>query len=95
MATLDAYTPGPWAVHPLKAQVCAAGGVPVCKLLWPTEERSEAETEANADLIAAAPEMRETLDRIMSAAGNPDPAEGCRIIIALAHAAIAKAEGQR
>lgn len=30
---------------------------PVCALLWPTDLRTEAETEANARLIAAAPDM--------------------------------------
>ena len=54
------HTPGPWAVHPISARVDAfVGGtpLPVCELLWPTDERSEAETEANARLIAAAPNL--------------------------------------
>lgn len=58
-------TPGPWAVNPYNARVdCAVeskigGLLPVCQLLWPTDERSEAETEANARLIAAAPVLLE------------------------------------
>jgi len=57
------HTAGPWAVHPMLARVeCAqpsekGGLLPVCQLLWPTDERSEAETEANARLIAAAPDL--------------------------------------
>ena len=57
------FTPGPWIVNPFRAQVdCAAldeWGDPlrIAELLWPTDYRSEAETEANARLIAAAPEM--------------------------------------
>jgi hypothetical protein len=60
MTTEAKHTPGPWAVHPSKARVDAfVGGapLPVCELLWPTDQRSEAETEANARLIAAAPEL--------------------------------------
>ena len=55
-------------------------------------DETEDRQKEHARLIAAAPEMREALVRIMSAAGNPDAAEGCRIIIAIAQAAIAKAE---
>lgn len=90
------HTAGPWAVHPVNAQVDAfVGGepLPVCQLLWPTTERTEAETEANALLIAAAPDM---LDALKVALGhltggmdgdwrNCDPR-------ALIRAAIAKAE---
>lgn len=57
---MASHTPGPWAVHPVRAQVDAfATGVPepICQFLWPTTVRSEAETEANAHLIAAAPEL--------------------------------------
>ena len=50
--------------------------------------RSIAESEGNALLIAAAPnllcerdELRAKLERIASIAGNPDPAEACRLII--------------
>lgn len=58
------HTPGPWAVNPRVAQVDAfdqATPLPVCGLLWPTDERSEAETMANARLIAAAPELLQLL----------------------------------
>jgi len=47
-------TPGPWAVNPAMAQVDAMPStLPVCKLLWPTTKRTEAETWANGQLIAA------------------------------------------
>ena len=52
-------TPTPWAVHPFHATVDGAsksGMTPICGMLWPTEERTEEETEANAAIIAAAPE---------------------------------------
>jgi len=57
------HTPGPWAVHPIKAQVdCGALDedgdlLPLCQLLWPTAYRGEDETLANAHLIAAAPDL--------------------------------------
>jgi hypothetical protein len=57
------FTAGPWIVHPALARVdCQkvsekGGPLPVCQMLWPTDERSEDETEANAYLIAAAPEL--------------------------------------
>lgn len=56
------FTPGPWIVNPFVAQIdCEkisdkGGLLPVCQMLWPTDERTEAETEATAHLIAAAPD---------------------------------------
>jgi hypothetical protein len=54
IAEAEKATAGPWAVHPSVAQVDAftPHPVPVCQLLWPTELRTEAETEANAAFIA-------------------------------------------
>lgn len=66
------HTPGPWAVNPVVAQVDAfdsEGIGPVCQMLWPTTLRDEAETEANARLIAAAPEL---LTALKQWADNPD-----------------------
>jgi hypothetical protein len=61
--------------------------MPVCRLLWPTDLRTEDETEANARLIAAAPDLLEALQAMLSV-GQP---EG---LAEKARAAIAKAEGQ-
>ena len=61
------FTPAPWIVHPFNARVdCQkisdkGGLLPVCQMLWPTDERTEQETEANARLIAAAPALYEAL----------------------------------
>lgn len=53
-------TPGPWLVSPFVARVDnPKDNLPICALLWPTDERSEEETEANARLIAAAPDLLE------------------------------------
>lgn len=102
------HTPGPWAVNPFCAQVdcqkfCDDGTlVPVCRLLWPTKYCSEDETEANARLIAAAPELLEALERIAQHTDPDDPEsyraddrEGCLDTVqAIAAAAIAKAKGE-
>ena len=72
------FTPGPWEVNPFNAQVDAMpvepkhSIAPVCQLLWPTQERSEAETEANAHLIAAAPDMYEALEYACSELCHPE-----------------------
>ena len=88
------YTPGPWVVHPLKATVDAAhdgGMLPICAMLWPTEERSEDETEDNADLIAAAPDLLEALQELLDHVDAHCVTVGdCN----QARAAIAKAEGR-
>lgn len=58
------HTPGPWAVNPAVARVDAFvsnGAVPICQMLWPTAWRTEAETDANARLVAAAPDLLQEL----------------------------------
>ena len=42
------------------------GLLPICKLLWPTNERPGEETEANACLIAAAPALLEASDAALT-----------------------------
>jgi hypothetical protein len=61
------HTPGPWAANPFIAQVDSgqldgSDLIPIAQLLWPTELRSEAETQANARLMAAAPEMLDLIE---------------------------------
>lgn len=51
-----------WVLNPIRAQVDAFPSmVPICQLLWPTHERSEAETMSNGHLIATAPALRAAL----------------------------------
>lgn len=69
------HTPGPWATNPVNAQVDAfdtGAPVAVCRLLWPTKKRSEAETEANARLIASAPEMLMALRELVASCEDQD-----------------------
>ncbi|OQB44118.1 MAG: hypothetical protein BWY02_02863 [bacterium ADurb.Bin157] len=59
---MSKHTPGPWVIHPTFAQIDAGPIIngkltPVCKMLWPTDLRSEEETMVNAELIASLPEL--------------------------------------
>lgn len=92
------FTPGPWVVNPITAQVDVMrddGPLPICLMLWPTKVRSEAETEANANLIAAAPEMYESLRSIVE---NWDFEHGDTPVydpdIVMAREALKKARGE-
>lgn len=79
-------------MNPVTARVDAfnAGqALPVCQLLWPTDKRTEGETEANAHLIAAAPDLLEALKGVMAIADRKTDE------FDLARAAIAKAEGRQ
>jgi hypothetical protein len=58
------FTPGPWKVDSVLAQVVPGKDIPICKLWWPTMHRTEGETKANARLIAKAPDMYELLSEI-------------------------------
>jgi len=49
----EAASPGPWAVNPFKATVDEMPSMlPICGLLWPTDQRTEEQTLANATHIA-------------------------------------------
>lgn len=96
------HTPGPWLVNPFCAQVDDSAAVPICQLLWPTDERSERETMQNAKLIMAAPDMLaaleigvryiETIDATM-AFTSPENRPTAGDLNAM-KAAIAKAKGE-
>ena len=87
-------------VNPISAQVdCQiasrkGGLLPVAQMLWPTDERSEAETEANARLIASAPDLLAACQSLLvaSVTGGLDDSELNRIE-ASARAAIVRATG--
>ena len=95
-------TPGPWMVNPFNAQVDSSERgkdgelLPICQMLWPTDERDEATTTANARLIAAAPVFLEAGQKLLAfydAADSEslDRAEAYEQVIAAMRAAIAKA----
>jgi hypothetical protein len=89
------HTPGPWLVNPFCAQVDDSDGVPICQLLWPTDERSERETMENANLIMAAPDMLCALKEIALLADlvGDDAVADC--IYNFANIAIQKTEGKQ
>lgn len=70
-------TPGPWAVNPVRAQVDAfhPRHLPVLRMLWPTEHRTESETHTNAELIVAMHNaLPALLDRLEAAERERDQA---------------------
>jgi hypothetical protein len=101
------HTPGPWAVagesyNDHEAYVIEAGGRTIC---WTASSLDDAgievitaEDDANADLIAAAPELLIALKQIADWDPSAAPSEpkGLSIIdaIDIARAAIAKAKGE-
>lgn len=105
----SAHTPGPWAVHGLAGLYCkdiaiceSAHGYPVALAVsrrsytpYGAANRSIQETEANARLIASAPDLLNLLtaaDRLEELTGE-NLAVYARTYAALARAAIAKAKG--
>jgi hypothetical protein len=104
------FTPGPWAVSPFRAQViCDRFGkdgdfLPVAQMLWPTDERTEAETYANGRLMAAAPDLYhrghqsaitlEEAANVLEGKGLPAFATLCRQAAARQMEAIEKANGE-
>jgi hypothetical protein len=91
------HTPGPWVVHFSRAQVDAFDGedgqpLPVCKLLWPTTERSEAETYVNAKLIAASPDLLAACKRALAVFRAQGESTRRGNVLAALEDAISKAE---
>ena len=87
MSKQTSYTPGPWEVfetHTGHYVLDSAEQAVVCQIEWCLE------AEANARLIAAAPELLSVLKRLCSKAGACCDGGAWRE----ARAAIAKAEGR-
>lgn len=97
---MSAHTPGPWEVHPeenrraFAENLVVADGVAVAIALN-NEERGAGWTkcEANARLIAAAPDLLESLRALVEVASECIP-ETAGHELEQARAAIAKAEGK-
>lgn len=67
---MDKHTPGPWEEHPIDStaiQVRAGGAVVAEVATASYYTRLSAEQVANARLIAAAPELLEALEGLLSA----------------------------
>ena len=59
------YTPGPWKLSGHPARVVAKRGYPIADLVWDYSSVMSVRThEANARLIAAAPELLKELERL-------------------------------
>ena len=81
--TASKFTPGPWSYdrHLFRADesgyehesysICATSGAPYIGSVNKGQECGSAEAQANARLIAAAPEMYELLRHILTADGVP------------------------
>lgn len=99
------HTPGPWRTenrggsYPISV-VASEGG----KLVAPFSGGKTDEETANAHLIAAAPDLKEALEELLSeigimdsiakGAGNPHMFDGLAPELSKAHDALAKASGE-
>ncbi len=99
------YTKGPWGVFNLNGTICidnrGGDGRRPCIVDWPGfdgNEMSRKENEANARLIAAAPEMLEALNAAVSQVHLTNSTEpmspDVKRVFDQCCAAIAKAEGR-
>ncbi|MCA0214556.1 MAG: hypothetical protein LCH79_15430 [Proteobacteria bacterium] len=74
------HTPGPWAFHLNKSDslfvVRDKEKRVICEMSWHSQSREfytlRAESEANARLIAAAPDMLESIQKLLDAADDSD-----------------------
>ena len=86
------HTPGPWTVKGRKMEARIYGNVeggPVAVVPYVTEWASNQYDEANARLIAAAPELLAALQTLVQMTGNAGQLE--RFLDTTARAVIAKA----
>lgn len=84
-------TPGPWAVTARNSRRVTRQGKMICTAVLhncASGAKDEAEAEANAHLIAAAPELYEALKLVVQRCG-PNSTDG-----AIGRAALAKARGE-
>lgn len=88
-----AHTPGPWMTGGYT--VTANNGNLLVAKLYREQKLQDAESDANARLIAAAPDMMEALKRIQAAFAAPTEwTSKIATEMAGVRAAIAKAEGR-
>lgn len=85
----QAHTPGPWSVGKCGGNIYAADGKTIVCYVYENTELRGAEAEANARLIAAAPELLVALKALVKAVEAPD--EDSIMELRAAHVAIAGA----
>lgn len=93
---MSKHTPGPWAISTDKFECGIAQGVrskngSICQINWMVRKRAPLESEANARLIAAAPEMLEVLREMAQPNNKAFITPRMALLI---DSAIAKAEGR-
>lgn len=96
------FTRGPWAVSKQKARRVTSGGVIICNAVLrnkggpkhKTELKDEHEAEANAHLIAAAPDLYEALEGLRPHLWVPVAETDFARAVEAARAALAKARGE-
>jgi hypothetical protein len=84
---MKTHTPGPWRTTGLNVR---AGDALICYATnhWADDETLESERQANADLIASAPDLLSALERLVHPMADDDDLDYARAIIA-------KAKGQQ
>lgn len=87
----EKHTPGPWRAEN-SCVICPDGSIVTCCVRGSVDRKNQAEDWATARLIAAAPEMLEALQRLMSPTETmQDALDAAK----QARAAIAKATGDQ
>ncbi len=100
---MSKHTPGPWNCNRASSagrNIIVSESMPLDIAVLSNRDKTQSEIDANARVIAAAPELLEALSKINDAAcyaseENTDAMKEALLLIGnLARAAIAKAEGQ-
>lgn len=94
------FTPGPWAVSKQKARRVTANGIVICNAVLrnrggpkhKTYMKDEHEAEANASLLAAAPDLYEALHLVLDTYGFDSSTDSS--IWQTVTAALSKARGE-
>jgi len=95
---MSKHTPGPWEIkyHPDPCYKYISGPehIALAQVVWRVEEEDRSPVcEANAHLIAAAPELLDALCYLLEASSGQGPHEQWLAAMDQARAAIAKATG--
>jgi hypothetical protein len=77
---MSIHTPGPWRTTGLNVR---AGDALICYASnhWADDETPESERQANADLIASAPDLLSALERLAHPMADDDDLDYARAII--------------